>query len=68
MVTDRMFIIRYEKKSFFFYIKKIKYGTHDTERKRTKQLFFRYNFNNAISQLHFTFLLKINQDTEHQRS
>lgn len=66
MVTDRMFIIRYEK-NLFFYIKKIKYGTHDTE-KKDKTIFFRYNFNNAILQLHFTFLLKIVQDTEHQRS
>lgn len=67
MVTDRMFIIRYEKNTFF-YIEKIKYGTHDTEKKGQNNFFFRYNFNNAISQLHFTFLLKIVQDTEHQRS
>lgn len=39
MVTDRMFIIRYEKNHFFFYIKKIKYGTHDTE-KKDKTIFF----------------------------
>lgn len=28
------------KKIIFFYIKKIKYGTHDTEKKETKKIFF----------------------------
>lgn len=45
----------------------ITYGTHDTEKKKQKKIFFSYNFNNAISQLLFNVLVKhkptINQIT-----
>lgn len=44
MVTDRMCIIRYEKKIIFFYIMIIKYGTHDTEKKKQQKIFLELQF------------------------